>query len=232
MEEALLVQLAGLGALGEDAQAVDEQVVEVHRVQLALALHVLAHAGEQLLGGGGEVAGAGLEVFGGVEVAVDGAGKEGEDELALGEVLGPVTEVLDDAAHEGALVVGVEDGEVAGEAEQAGVAAQHAVGDVVERAAPEAGGEAARGLVGAREHLAGGAVGEGEQEDAVRRDAALDEVDDAVDERAGLARPGGGEDEQGAVGGGGGLELLGVQEGAQVGHGRGAIAGRRWRGGG
>ena len=61
------------------------------------------------------------------------------------------------------------------------------------------------------EHLLRGAAGEGEEEDALRRDAALDEVGDAIDERARLPGAGAGDDEQRAVAERGGGGLLGVQ---------------------
>ena len=62
--------------------------------------------------------------------------------------------------------------------------------------------------LGAGEHLLRGAAGEGEQEDALGRDAALDEVRDPVDERARLAGARAGDDEQGPVAEGGGARLL------------------------
>ena len=61
------------------------------------------------------------------------------------------------------------------------------------------------------EHLAGGAAREGEQEDPLRRDAALDEVRDAVDERARLARARAGDDEQRPVAERDGARLLRVE---------------------
>ena len=83
------------------------------------------------------------------------------------------------------------------------VDAQQAGGRGVEGAAPDAvcapPGVAARRehRLDPAEHLGGGAAREGEQQDAPRVGAALDEVGDAVDERGGLAGAGAGDDEQG-----------------------------------
>ena len=70
--------------------------------------------------------------------------------------------------------------------------------------------------LGAREHLAGGAAGEREQEDALGGDASLDEERDPVDERAGLARARAGDDEQGRVAEGDGARLIGVERRDEV----------------
>ena len=53
--------------------------------------------------------------------------------------------------------------------------------------------------LGAREHFLGGAAREGEQEDPLRRDAAVDQVGDAVDQRSRLSRSGAGDDEERSV---------------------------------
>jgi hypothetical protein len=60
------------------------------------------------------------------------------------------------------------------------------------------------------EHLLRGAARKGEQEDPVRRDPALDEMRDAIDQRPGLAGTGARDNEQRpiTVGGGGGLSLV------------------------
>jgi len=50
--------------------------------------------------------------------------------------------------------------------------------------------------LGAREHLLRGATREGEDEDAVGINAAIDEMRDAIDKRAGLPRAGAGDDEE------------------------------------
>ena len=109
----------------------------------------------------------------------------------------------------------VHDGEVRGEAGRRAELSEQAMPDGVKGAAvhPRAGG--ADESLGAGEHLAGGAAREGEEEDALRRDAALDQVRDAVDERARLARAGAGDDEQRPVAEGDGALLLRVERGGE-----------------
>ena len=108
--------------------------------------------------------------------------------------------------HEIFGVAPVEDGEVRLHADVAGVDAQQAGGDGVEGAAPDALRGAARGVAARRQHrldapqhLGGGAAREGEQQDAPRVGAALDEVRHAVHQRGRLAGAGAGDDEQRAV---------------------------------
>ena len=70
----------------------------------------------------------------------------------------------------------------------------------VERPAVHARADAEPTSRSARESISlRGAAGEGEQEDALGRDAALDEMGDAVDERARLPGAGAGDDEERAV---------------------------------
>ena len=77
--------------------------------------------------------------------------------------------------------------------------AEQAVRDRVERAAPHPTGLGRRHALGAREHLAGGAPAEGEQQDAFGPDALVEQPGDAGGERRGLARAGAGHDQQRAV---------------------------------
>jgi hypothetical protein len=65
--------------------------------------------------------------------------------------------------------------------------------------------------LGAGEHLSGGAAREGEEEDPLCRDAALDQVRDTVDERARLPRAGAGDDEERPVAERDGALLLRVE---------------------
>jgi len=105
-------------------------------------------------------------------------------------VLGRLQHLLDEAL----LVLGVEDLEALGELRLAPVHAQQAVRDAVEGADPERRPRQAEQLLDARAHLAGGLVGEGDREDAVRRGAlGLDHPGDAVREHARLARARAGE---------------------------------------
>ena len=88
---------------------------------------------------------------------------------------------------------------------------EQAVPGGVERPALHAARHGAHEAFGAAEHFLGGAAGEGEEEDALGRDAALEQVRDAVDQRARLAGAGAGDDEQRTVAVGRGGSLLVVQ---------------------
>ncbi len=91
------------------------------------------------------------------------------------------------------------------------VGAEDAIADGVEGAAPEA-GEIVRDQRGdALEHLARGLIRKGEEQDARGADAVLDEVGDAIGQRAGLAAAGAGDDQRGAGSGGDGLVLLRIE---------------------
>ena len=80
--------------------------------------------------------------------------------------------------------------------EGAAVPAQHPIADRMKRAAPEPAGIDRQKVGDAVEHLARGFVGEGEQQDVARIDAVLEQVGDAIGERARLAGAGAGDDEQ------------------------------------
>ena len=92
--------------------------------------------------------------------------------------------------------VGVEDGEGAGETHDLAVDAQDLVPDVVKGAAPEPVGFDAGQVLHPVEHLPGGLVGEGEEEDLVRPDALAEQMGDAVGEGARLAGTGASQHEQ------------------------------------
>ena len=105
-----------------------------------------------------------------------------------------------DEVHQVGHVGLVEHGEIGRQTERSTVEPQQAIGDGVERAAPDLAG--ARWLdqaVGAREHLARGAAGKRQQQDAFGRHALLDQVGDATGERPGLAGAGAGDDQHRAV---------------------------------
>ncbi len=121
--------------------------------------------------------------------AVAGGGDDGVEGALAGEA-GGCTVVSGAGAehveHVGA-VARVEDREAVGQPEARGEAAQDARAGAVERPALDALTASVEEHRGARQHLAGGAAREGEQHDALGRDAALDEEGDAVDERPRLA---------------------------------------------
>ena len=218
VEEMLLEELARLVALAQEAESVHEQVVEVHRAELRLALRVGAADLEDEL----HVAERGLRLVAvdhALEalLAVGGVGDELQEELLLLEVLRVLHELLDALAHELLLVVLVEDGETRAHAEGASPAAEELVADRVEGAAPDA-RHARHDALGALEHLVRGAVRERQQQDALGRHALLHQIRHAVNERARLARAGGRQHEERPVAGRRRRALLGIKNFAEIRH--------------
>ena len=199
--EMLLEEIARLLVLAQETETVHEQVVEVHRAELRLALRVgAAHLQDEL-----HVAERGLRLVAvdhALEalLAVRGVGDELEEELLLLEVLDLLHVLLDALAHELLLVILVEDREARTHAEGTPPAAEELVADRVERAAPDA-GHAGDDALGALKHLVRGAVREREQQDALGRHALLHQIRHAVHERARLARAGGRQHENRPVAG-------------------------------
>ena len=222
VEEVLLEHLAHARRprVGQETEAVHEQVVEVHRAELALARLVFrGDLGDLLRVDAGRLRlPAPSDVDDGAPL-VRGLGDHLRDELLLHEVLRVRDGRLDQLAEELLLVVLVEDLEAGRIAEARAVAAQEARADRVERPRPDGRDGVADEGLGPLAHLARGAVREGQQEDAVRRDAALDQVGDAVDERAGLAGAGRREHEQRPVAGRRRRALFGIEEFREVCHG-------------
>ena len=107
------------------------------------------------------------------------------------------TEVDPHQPHEVDGVAGVEHGEAGPQADRLGVLLQQPMRDGVERAAPHAARRRRIGVTGrARDQLVRGASAEGEQQQARRVGALVDEVREAGREGGGLARAGAGDDEQ------------------------------------
>ncbi len=102
-------------------------------------------------------------------------------------------------AHEVAGVLTVEDAEPRGVAHLLCVASEDPVAGRVEGAAVDPAGVAIEQATDPIEHLPGRLVGEGQQEDLPGWDAVFDEPAGAVDQGAGLAGPGAGEDQHGAA---------------------------------
>ena len=139
--------------------------------------------------------------------ALDDAGKHAGRPFLVVDALG-LQQLLDQPR----LVVGVEDGEVALEPDQLGMAAQHAHADRMEGAEPHAVGRAADQAGDAVEHLARRLVGEGDGEDLRGPGAAGDQqVGDAGGEHARLAGAGAGQHQQRPALVGDGQALLRVQ---------------------
>ena len=193
--------------VAEQADGVDEQVVEVHRpglVQavLVLAVHVGVLAVEDVLGPRGDLVGVEELVLPQADQAVHAARRE---------ALGVEVEVADHVPGEAHGVGLVVDRELARVAEPVGVGPQHAHARRVERADPHRAGDRADERGDALAHLVGGLVGERDGEDPRGVHALVDEVGDAVREHPGLAGAGAGDDEQRAAAVDDGVELVGVE---------------------
>src|SRR5689334_12496964 len=183
--------IADLRLFHEQPLPVHQQVVVVHRVALDLArlkdaVHALNLRGERL-----EVRVARDDAVAYRQIAVVGVADDVCDDFGLGEAArfrvnaGVLYRRLDEVLG----VFGVEDGEVRQVVERLGVAAQYAVGDGMKGAAPDLARVGLQQRLDAVEHLARRLVGEGDEQDARRRHARLDEPRDAVRDRARLARP-------------------------------------------
>ena len=105
----------------------------------------------------------------------------------------------------------IHDREVAREAGGRSELPEQTVARRVERPALHARRRGADEPLGAREHLVRGAAREREEQNPLGRNAALDQVGDAIDERARLAGSGAGDDEQRPFFVRGGRPLFGVQ---------------------
>ena len=212
--EAAVVVGQDFGVVAQDFGHVHQQVAEIGGVHGAQAVLVV-----------------GVEAAGGAagEVGVLGGGDAGGGEAAVLPALddahqgrrGPALDVDAGGLHhlfqEAELVVSVQDVEAAGQADEFGVAAQHAGAQRVEGAEPEALGGAADDGGDAFAHFAGGAVGEGDGEDLAGEGAAAEQdVGEAGGQHTGLAGAGAGQDEDGAVQRLDSLALFGVQAGEIV----------------
>ena len=217
--ELALVLLADVGVLLDQAQAVEQQVVEIHDPQFLLARRVAPVDAAEVRRVAGELVEPGIEDLLQRLAAVDGVAEEAGEHLLLRELLAAELQFLQAVVDQLAGVVAVGDDELVAEAEAGRVAAQQAVADMVEGAAPDLSHPVAGGMAGALEHLARGAVGEGQQQDRRGRQAALDEVGHAVDERLRLAGAGGRQHQQRAVARRGRRQLFRVEDARVVDHG-------------
>ena len=200
VQELLLQALAHRLLRLQELEPLHEEVVEVHRVELALASGVHdAYLRDRL---GIDARRLRQPALGdGLDRArlVRGLGDDLGDHLLLREVLHVLHCRLDDVADELLLVVLVEDAEARGVPDEPGVAPEDARADRVERSGPDGRHGGPDDLLRPFEHLARRAVGEGEEEYPVCGAPLLDEERDAVHESARLAGAGRREDEQRSV---------------------------------
>ena len=198
MFEAALIEFEQVRGTLEEANGLDEQVIEVHRVgieffgDVAIAdffdlvdpiVEMVVAVGDDFLEGG---------------VGVFDEGKHRGEHVRLGEAafLGVDLAIGDDGLEQGFLVVAVEDGEGTGVADVLGMAAEDARADGVEGAGPERGSVVRSELADTLGHLAGGFVGESEQQDLAGIEAVIQQPGHAVSESPGFPGPGSGDDER------------------------------------
>ncbi len=206
MAETLAVVGQEVRLVAQDFVAAQQQLGEIHQagplagflVSLVDALHLFL---ERIVAVA-QMAGAAAFVL----LRVD------EPQRLLGRPTGVVDfHGLHQALDQAQLVVRIEDLEAFGQAGFAPVAAQQSMGQTVERADPQAGGGQLQQAFHPAAHFAGGFVGEGHRQQAVRRYAFHpDQPGDAVHEYACLAAARAGQNEGGALGGGDGFPLGGV----------------------
>ena len=190
-----------------------EQVVEIERVGGFLAALIARLDVFDLLEEGQEIRKLFREQFLDRSLGVDDEAEDVREHVAFRETdfLGIDPGARDDGVEQIFLVFAVHDREPARITEGAPVPPQHAVADGMKRPAPEPAGVDREQIGDAVEHLAGGLVREGEEEDVARVDALLEQVGDAIGEGARLARAGPGDDEQRSRRRGHGRVLLFVQ---------------------
>ena len=134
-----------------------------------------------------------------------------EQDVGFGKMFTQQAPLIRDRAHEAARIVLVEDRVVQLVAQQVAVPPEHAVGHVMERAAPEPADALADEALRALEHLARGAVGERQEQNAARIHTLLNKIRHAIRQRAGLAGTRRRNDEHGPVRRRNRRELFGIQ---------------------
>ena len=187
--EAALVKGGDFGVGQKKLKGFGKKVIEIHRVRLALSGFVGGLDFLDLRSEGDEVA-----VFFGEDFANGGGGVDGEaedvgEDSGFGEFAGGIYETLfrDHGGDHFLRVVAVHDGKSLAEPDVGGVAAEDAVSDRVEGAAPESIGRTGQEVVDALHHFAGGFVGESEQEDGTGGDALFQKPGDSIGERSGFS---------------------------------------------
>jgi len=194
--EPLGEEIAGVGSLLEEPEALPDQVVEVEGVRLAQPDLVLGEDPGHLLLPEGLCR---LLVLDGGEKLVLGPGDHGADRLGR-ELPLPQLLVLEDRLEEAFLVGRIVDREAGIDPDRGPLQPQHPHPGGVERPHPQVGRLPPQEVGHPVPHLPGRLVREGEGENLAGRDPeAVDQVGDAVREDPGLPAPGPGQDEQGTV---------------------------------
>ena len=208
-----LERLAHLAVFAQQPQPLGEQVVEVHHTIGPLAPGVGGVRLGDLVGEALEIMVAFLHHLAKRQAGVERHRQDVTHQVRLGEShrLGVNAGVGDCCAHQGLRVIAVHDGERLRVADRLRVPSQHPVADRVERSSPEPRRVAADQLLHAVHHLAGGLVRERQQQDAVHRDALLEQVGHAVGQRARLARASPGQHQRRPRRCGNSRHLLGVE---------------------
>ena len=207
----LLVTLAQPLVGLEQLEAVDQEVVEIHGVEFALAGFVVTVHPQDAVYRRVPVPETGGRDLLQRPLGVGGQADHGEEHFRFGELLPAEAEPGHHLAHQALGVVLVQDGVVGRVAQHRGVAAKQAVGHVVEGAAPQAADRFPHQGMRTVQHFAGGLVGEGEKQGAPGIDPPLHEVGHPVGQGPGLAGAGGGNDQHGSVRGGHRGQLLLVE---------------------
>ena len=192
---------------------VDQEVVEVHGVRFPFAVFVAPEDVDHLLLVDCKMGIVVLQMQLQRRPRVDQIGVDVQEDVAFREAF---FERLDAEGGDGAVhhflgVFVVEDREIRPITDRLGVAAKQAIADRVKGAAPDAARVDGHQLLDAAEHLAGGLVGESQQEDVLRIDAVLNEARHAVGEGARLSAAGTRDHQQWSLAGHDHLQLLGIQ---------------------
>ena len=221
---------AGAGGVGQEPLQGEEQVVVVEEIVLGLERAVgLAKAGDGL-GVGQQVEGFAGDDVADFQLLVAGLGEQAQDGRFAGKrpvALAQAEPVLA-LAQDVLAVGGVEAGESRGKTGGLAVAAQRGKGEGVEGAAGHARdalGSKGQKQPGPGEHLLGGLAGEGQKQDGGRLHALEHQMGQTVDDGAGLAAAGAGDDQDRPFGGADGLKLGGVQFAGEI-HGNSLGSGR------
>ena len=205
----LLVLGEHVGRLVEQADGLEQQVVEIERLGLAQSLLVARREpGDRALA----VVRGVLREEAGVQHLVLGPA-DGAEDRARPELAGQRHVLLaQDLLHQRLLVVRVVDDEPSVDADRLAVRAEDPGAQRVERAGLDVAAALTDEADDPFAQFRRGPVGEGDGEDPPRRHAVdPDEIGDPVGQDAGLARPGAGQDEQRALGRRDGASLLRVE---------------------